>query len=103
MHITREEMNAIDRAMLDYLGSDQRRYDDLAEKVAKDVEKVNHPDHYNQIHGIECIDVIEQMPFNTGNAMKYLWRYLDKGEPITDLEKAIWYIQREIDRLRGEN
>jgi len=65
-------------------------------------EKVNHPDHYTQINGVECIDVIEQMPFNTGNAMKYLWRYLDKGEPITDLEKAIWYITREINRLKGE-
>lgn len=65
-------------------------------------EKVNHPDHYTQISGVECIDVIEQMPFNTGNAMKYLWRYLDKGEPITDLEKAMWYINREISRLKGE-
>jgi hypothetical protein len=103
MKISKEDMMAIDRAMLDYLGSDRQRFDDLAAKVAEDDRRVNHPQHYNQIQGVECIDVIEQMPFNTGNAMKYLGRYLDKGEPITDLEKAIWYINREIERLRGEN
>lgn len=57
---------------------------------------------YQHINGVECIDVIEQMPFNTGNAIKYLWRYLDSGEPITDLQKAIWYIRREILRLTGQ-
>jgi len=59
-------------------------------------EKVNHPDHYNQVTGIECIDVVENFGFNLGNAMKYIWRSDHKDDPVEDLNKAAWYIQREI-------
>ena len=38
------------------------------------------------------------MTFNLGNAIKYIWRADLKGKPIEDLEKAIWYINREIER-----
>lgn len=64
-------------------------------------DPVNHPDHYNQIEGVECIDVVEQMNFNRGNAVKYIWRAGAKGDEIQDLEKARWYIDREISRLRS--
>lgn len=104
--LTSKDMDVINRAMLEYCGVTGQEMEETVEafnrEFAEEPDVVNHPDHYNQINGVECIDVIEQMPFNTGNAMKYLWRYLDKGEPITDLEKAIWYINREISRLRGE-
>lgn len=61
-------------------------------------EQVNHPKHYNQHpSGVECIDVVEHFSFNRGNAIKYLWRAGEKGNLVQDLEKAIWYIQREID------
>ena len=59
---------------------------------------VNHPEHYNHIPDIECIDVIEWFNFNIGSAIKYLWRVDFKGKPVEDLEKAAWYIQREIER-----
>jgi hypothetical protein len=62
------------------------------------VSAVDHPKHYNQIKGVECIDVAEQMCFNLGNALKYIWRCGDKGKKIEDLEKAIWYIKREIEK-----
>lgn len=65
-------------------------------------EQVDHPDHYNQHpSGIECIDVIEHLPFNIGNAIKYLWRAGLKlpNEYEQDYKKAIWYIEREIERL----
>ena len=66
------------------------------------MSNVNHPTHYNQHPaGIECIDVIEEFSFNVGNAVKYLWRYALKGG-IEDLEKAVWYINREIARLRRD-
>lgn len=65
-------------------------------------EEVYHPKHYN-LHptGIECIDVIEEMTLNIGNAVKYLWRTgLKPGvSAIKDLDKAIWYIEREKNRL----
>ena len=62
-------------------------------------EVVNHPDHYNWF-GIECIDVVEHFNFNIGNAIKYLWRADKKENYINDLNKAIWYIQREINRIQ---
>jgi hypothetical protein len=64
-------------------------------------ETVNHPKHYNQIAGIECIDVVEHFNFNVGNAIKYLWRAGLKNNAIEDLEKAVWYCQRELDRVRA--
>jgi len=67
-------------------------------QVVKDYEHVNHPKHYNDHpSGVECIDIIEHMPFNIGTAMKYLWRAgLKPGEGTDqDLKKAIWYIERQ--------
>lgn len=66
------------------------------------MEKVNHPEHYNK-GKIEVIDYIEDqdMNFNLGNAIKYISRagLKNKSTTVEDLEKARWYIQREIDRL----
>ena len=62
---------------------------------------VNHPSHYNQISGIECIDVVENFNFNVGNAIKYLWRAGLKHDAVEDLEKAAWYCQREIERIKS--
>ena len=64
-------------------------------------ETVNHPAHYNQIAGVECIDVVEWLSFNIGCAMKYLWRVGQKPgvSAQEDLLKAKWYIEREMQRL----
>lgn len=63
------------------------------------VEHVNHPQHYNEHpSGVECIDVIEHFNFNLGSAIKYIWRADYKDQPIEDLEKARWYIDRELQR-----
>lgn len=69
--------------------------------------EVNHPSHYN-IGKIEVIDYIEdkQLNFNLGNAVKYVSRAGHKGGPdkyIQDLEKAAWYINREILNARKTN
>jgi hypothetical protein len=62
-------------------------------------DMVNHPPHYNKHpSGVECITVVEHFNFNIGNAIKYLWRAGEKGSAIEDLEKAAWYIQRELKR-----
>lgn len=64
-------------------------------------DMVNHPPHYNTLPvDIECIDVIEHFNLNRGNAIKYIWRAGEKGDPVQDLEKAIWYIDREIKRIK---
>ena len=62
-------------------------------------KNVSHPSHYNQ--GIEAIDIIESwdLNFSLGNAIKYILRSPYKGKQIEDLEKARWYIDREINRM----
>lgn len=64
---------------------------------------VNHPPHYNaHPSGVECIQIVEHMGFNLGNAIKYIWRADLKGDAIEDLRKAEWYVRREIEkRLRA--
>lgn len=62
-------------------------------------DPVNHPPHYmSHPSGVEAITITEHMGFNLGNAMKYLWRADEKGAPVEDLKKAVWYIQREISK-----
>lgn len=66
----------------------------------KGVNHVDHPPHYcAHPAGIEAIQVCEHMTFNIGSAMKYLFRYQLKGRPKQDLEKAVWYVRREIKRM----
>lgn len=62
-------------------------------------DNVNHPKHYiSHPSGIECIQIVEHMGFCLGNAVKYIWRADLKGHAIEDLEKARFYIDREIER-----
>ena len=62
-------------------------------------DNVNHPSHYtSHPSGIECIQITEHMGFNLGNAVKYVWRADLKGRSLQDLEKARWYINREIQK-----
>lgn len=72
---------------------------------ASTADLINHPPHYTgHPSGVECISVTEHMGFNLGNAIKYIWRADEKGSADQDLEKARWYIGREIKRreaLRG--
>jgi hypothetical protein len=73
-----------------------------------EVDNINHPKHYtSHPSGVECIQVVEHMPFNLGSAMKYLWRCGLKsaevsGSDIEDLRKAAWYIEREIQKREKE-
>lgn len=67
-------------------------------------DPVNHPAHYtSHPSGVECIQVTEHYNFCIGNAIKYLWRAgLKSQDPIEDLQKAHWYIEREIARLKAK-
>lgn len=60
-------------------------------------DPVNHPPHY-RTGGVETIDFIEAKDLNyrLGNVVKYVSRAGRKGDPLQDLEKAAWYLQREI-------
>ena len=66
------------------------------------MDAVNHPAHYtSHPSGIEAIQVTEHMGFCLGNAIKYIWRADLKSNAIEDLEKAAWYINREIERRKN--
>lgn len=68
-------------------------------------DEVNHPSHYtSDPSGIECIQITRHRNFNIGNAIKYLWRagLKDGNSDIQDLQKAVWYIQDEIERLQTQ-
>jgi hypothetical protein len=69
--------------------------------MKKKPDLVNSPPHYRN-NGIETIDVIEAWGLNyrLGNCVKYLSRAGKKGDRLQDLEKALWYLSREIDKSR---
>lgn len=67
-------------------------------------DPVHHPSHYtSNPSGVECIEITRHLNFNLGNAVKYIWRCgLKEGEDeIQGLEKAIWYLQDEVRRRKG--
>lgn len=76
--------------------------DHFIESVSKSNDPVSWPAHYTEHpSGVECIEITEHMNFCLGNAMKYIWRAgLKSDDVIQDLEKAAWYIDREIERLK---
>ena len=64
-------------------------------------DNVNNPKHYNSHpSGIQVIQVTEHMNFCLGNAVKYILRCDHKNDAVEDLEKAVWYINREIERRK---
>lgn len=65
-------------------------------------EMVDHPDHYNQ-GKIEVIDAIEDwgLNFNEGNVIKYVARHRHKVNPLEDLKKAKWYLDRIINKYEN--
>ena len=62
--------------------------------------KVNHPPHYNT-GKIEVIDAIEDwgLGFHLGNAVKYIARAKYKGNEKEDIEKAVWYLRRYLEKV----
>jgi hypothetical protein len=68
-------------------------------KLSSSHDPVNSPKHYTaHPSGIECIQITEHMGFNLGNALKYIWRADLKNNAVEDLQKAVWYINREIEK-----
>jgi hypothetical protein len=65
--------------------------------ITMQADPVNHPEHY-KTGGIETIDFIEakSLGYNLGNVVKYITRADHKGNKLQDLQKAAWYLNREI-------
>lgn len=93
MNITNQAIDAAQKAIA---------VSEKAEQLATHEEqwhRVNHPPHY-KIGGIETIDFIEAKGLNyrLGNVVKYITRSDHKGNRKEDLQKAMWYLQREIEK-----
>lgn len=72
------------------------------------INNINHPSHYTEEGGVECIEAIEaQLTFEEyegflrGNCVKYLWRWKNKGG-VEDLKKCRWYLDRLIEVADAE-
>lgn len=85
---------------MDEILEDFKLNEDIVEKLkAKKMQSsVDHPQHYQSKCGLEAIDVIEafDLNFNLGNVIKYVLRAENKDNYLENLEKASWYLSREI-------
>lgn len=70
--------------------------------MEKKPDLINHPPHYTA-GGIETIDFIEAkgLNYHLGNAVKYITRARLKGDPVSDIKKAVWYLERWL-KVNGE-
>jgi hypothetical protein len=70
--------------------------------ITMQADPVNHPEHY-KVGGIETIDFIEakNLGYNLGNVVKYITRADHKGNKLQDLQKAQWYLNREINKAQA--
>lgn len=78
-------------------------YTPVIKKLEPKTDMVNHPPHYKDASGIECIEVTQHMRFCEGNSFKYVYRAGSKGNLIEDLKKAAWYAERSWNRSRSGN
>lgn len=74
-------------------------------------KKVSHPEHYQSESGVECIDAIKAATENmsgilatdTGNVIKYAFRWDKKGRPLQDIKKIIWYATHLLEELKAKD
>lgn len=112
MHMTEDELNNMYHRFpiaVDNSGdASQTKSKHISRK--EQTELVNNPRHYQwlrEVCGIEPIDICRHLNFNRGNALKYLIRagrkheegYTDLEKEISDIKKALWYLQDELNQL----
>ena len=72
---------------------------------AKTKEEVNHPERFGgKDNPYEVIKVIEawDLCFYLGNVVKYIGRLGKKDDEVQELEKAMWYLKRKIEKLKNK-
>ena len=80
--------------------------EDTSHPLTKQPDMVNRPPHYQHAH-LETIDAIhaatgEGFQYHLqGTILKYLFRYRHKDNPLQDLQKARWYLDRLIAEYEG--
>jgi hypothetical protein len=73
-------------------------------EYSQEEDPVNKPEHY-QYSPIQPIDVIDawELDFYLGSVIKYISRFKKKGKPLEDLEKALWFLNKELEILRKKH
>jgi hypothetical protein len=73
-------------------------------------DPVNKPAHYNLSGGIECIDYIKQVlgtdgfiAYCHGNMIKYQHRHKYKTDPVEDMKKAQWYLNKMLETMKEKH
>ncbi len=70
------------------------------DRRAQPFDVVERAKHYNlHASGVEAIELCELLPFNLGNALKYVWRAGEKDDRRQDLMKAHWYTERHHQQM----
>lgn len=90
-------LSSYERLLKDSLAQARSEQPRIRMQASPSADMVNHPPHYTA-GGIETIDFIEakKLGYNLGNVVKYITRSDLKGDCLKDLEKAQWYLTREI-------
>lgn len=97
-----EYLDSLVTVIKDDHNTEQIPCNEVTEDMTVIDEAVDHPQHYGgEGNPYEAIKVIEvwNLGFCLGNAVKYISRAGKKGAAIEDLKKAVWYLQREIEKL----
>lgn len=100
VHLTKKKVNGVPMtALTPKVNSVPPKREKL--RMVSTTDNVNHPAHY-KAGGIETIDFIEakHLNYNLGNVVKYITRADLKGNRLEDLQKAQWYLNREIANVR---
>ena len=106
---SKSSMNETEKAFSNYKGSETQDTVKVVPVNNTVNNAVEHPKHYN-MGKYETIEVIEDwfstdatLGFYLGNTIKYVSRYAHKDNPVQDLEKAKFYLDRAISLLKKVN
>lgn len=78
----------------------------VAQEETNEASDAINPAHYQGFsNGAQVVDITEHLSFSAGSAIKYLARAgkKDPAKHVEDLEKAAWFVQREIQRVKAGN
>ena len=94
-------LSSYERLLKDSLAQARGEQPRIRMQASPSADMVNQPPHYTA-GGIETIDFIEakKLGYNLGNVIQYITRSELKGDKLENLEKAQWYLNREINNLK---
>ena len=78
--------------------------------LSDNFDPVGKPAHYNLGGGVECIDYIKQVlgldgfiSYCHGNMIKYQHRHRYKSNPVEDMKKAQWYLNKMLETMEEKH